>query len=85
MKIIATADLSVFSATGETVHLSGAQPLPAPIALQIVSADDGYYLYYMNDQGIDQTDTFHETLEGAFEQARFEFGITPNQWKINHA
>ncbi len=28
------------------------------------------------------TDTYHDTLERAFEQARLEFGVEPDEWKM---
>ena len=43
-------------------------------------AGDGYYLFYCDADGIEQTDTWHESLEGAQDQALFEFGVEPEEW-----
>jgi hypothetical protein len=50
--------------------------------LQIVCyADDaGYYLLYLDKNGKEITDTYHETIESAIEQADLEFNLTDNLW-----
>lgn len=69
--------------TGMTRHLHGKTELPAPVELQIVKYPDdaGYYLLYLDDSGNEQTDTYHDTLEGALSQAEFEFKTRPGDWE----
>lgn len=70
--------------TGRTRHYRGAQVLPVPSALQIArySEDTGLYLFYLDVEGNEITDTYHDTLEGAVEQARWEFGIEDEDWEV---
>ena len=50
--------------------------------LQIVRyADDaGYYLLYLDKNGKEITDTYHENIESAIEQADLEFDLTGKLW-----
>ncbi|WP_127401597.1 hypothetical protein [Neisseria meningitidis] len=65
-----------------TIHRTPMGILPKPVALSIVQYknDQGFYLFYLNEAGQEQTDTYHETLDSAFEQAEFEFGISKEEW-----
>ena len=58
--------------------------LPKPFALSIVkySDNEGYYLLYLDKFGEEQADTYQETLEDAFGQAEFEFGVKKDEWLI---
>ena len=71
-------------ATGKTRHFHGGEQLPCPSELRIVKYPDdpGYYLFYCNDERVEFTDTYHETLEGAISQAEWEFQIKPMEWTI---
>jgi hypothetical protein len=40
-----------------------------------------YYLLYLDENGVEQTDTWHATLESALSQAEFEFGVKPSEWQ----
>jgi hypothetical protein len=70
------------AANSATRHVADGQELPRPAALSIEQYpdDSGYYLMYLDSAGREQTDTYHDTLEGAFEQARFEFGVQRDKW-----
>ena len=70
-------------ATGFTVHRRGAAILPKPSALAIaqVGSDPGYYLLYLDDEGEEMTDTYHETVDAAFDQAKAEFGVPDTEWR----
>jgi hypothetical protein len=63
-----------------TRHYRDGDLLPPPSALEIVHTRDGYFLYYIGASGKLQTDTWHASLEDAFDQARYEFGLRPEQW-----
>src|ERR1700737_368274 len=70
-------------ATGFTVHRRGGEILPKPSILTIAQrgSDLGYYLLYLDDQGEEMTDTYHENLDAAFEQAKAEFGVAKEEWR----
>lgn len=54
--------------TGNTAHYDSDTILPQPFALTIVQydGDSGFYLFYLDESGKEQTDTYHESIEGAF-------------------
>ena len=49
------------------------------IKLEIVQEDIGFFLFRYNQDGF-FGDTWHETLEEAKDQAKFEFGINQDWW-----
>ena len=69
--------------TGKTRHYRGGRELPVPAALWIVryDGDPGFYLFYLDDRGREMTDTYHDTLEGALSQAKWEFGVGEDEWE----
>lgn len=67
--------------TGRTRHYRGDSLLPSPASLQVARGDGGFYLLYLDAEGEEQTDTWHETLDGALGQAEFEFGVRPDEWE----
>ncbi|MDY6786452.1 MAG: hypothetical protein SW833_28740 [Cyanobacteriota bacterium] len=70
--------------TVKTQHFRGTEKIPAPHSLQIVKYpnDFGYYLLYLDEQGEELTDTYHEQLDGAVAQAEWEFSVRPEQWTV---
>jgi len=68
--------------TGATVHVVGGSELPTPAMLRISRYDDqaGFYLLYLDHEGVEMTDTWHETVEAAMAQATFEFEVEPLEW-----
>mgnify|MGYP001617358595 CR=1 FL=1 len=82
-KLLAQVRLaSRHSPTGKTSHFRGNKLLPSPSRLAIVQypGDSGFYLCHYNARGLESTDTYHETLEAAFAQALWEFGIRREEW-----
>ena len=82
-KILKEVSLRDFVATGKTKHYSGNTELPKPDFLQLVKYDDdtGYYLFYLDSNKECMTDTYHETIENAIDQALWEFGVKANDWE----
>jgi hypothetical protein len=72
--------------TGAVTHYYGSEALPLPASLRIMTYSDvdGFYLLYLDAQGDEMTDTYHETLEQAFAMAKREFTIDPADWKRIH-
>lgn len=68
--------------TGFTIHRRGGTVLDPPASLAIVQypGDPGYYLLYLDHNGSEQADTYHESLERAFGQAEAEFGVVRADW-----
>ena len=73
--------------TRKTRHYQGGKELSDPTELRIIKYLDapGYYLLYLDSQGVELTDTYHETLESALAQAEWEFQVTPKEWEILEA
>ena len=68
--------------TGKTTHSYKNEKLDPPASLQIARYPDGdgYYLFYLDDNGQEMTDTYHDEVEGAMDQAKFEFSVPPSAW-----
>lgn len=70
---------------GRTKHTlsdsAGIRDFPPFKALEICSTapDEGFYLMYEPEHGTG-TDTWHQTLDDAFHQAEWEFGVARNEW-----
>jgi hypothetical protein len=54
--------------------------LPMPTWVKILQTDEGVFLLYVDDAGSTITDTWHETVEQAKSQAKFEFDIGESEW-----
>ena len=61
--------------TDRTHHVvEGGAPEPfGQLAIARYADDDGYYLFYLDAEGGVVTDTYHESLERAVEQADHEY------------
>ena len=68
--------------TGSTRHHRDGVPCLAPAQLRVaqIGAESGYYLLYLDQDGQEMTDTWHETLDGALLQAEFEFNVKRTDW-----
>jgi hypothetical protein len=79
----------VQNVTGQTAHMLGVPThrgvetlrLPDPTAVEIVDQDGAFYLLRLDLDGKCLSDTWHETLVAAKEQAAFEFGIKMDDWE----
>ncbi len=72
--------------TGKTRHYFGtaAEEMMPPAELKIVQYLHlpGFYLLYCDSQGIEMTDTFHESLEKTLAQAEREFRVREDEWEV---
>src|SRR5689334_23034982 len=78
--------------TGKTRHTEGylltesivrgaELPTPSELVIAQLPPDDGYYLLYLDNTGSEITDTYHDSLEKALEQAKWEFDVEPGEWE----
>ncbi len=63
-----------------------ATPPPTPVEealvdLEISEVEGGYILEWFSRNTSHHGDLWDETLEGALEQARIDFGIQPDEWQ----
>lgn len=66
--------------TGRTRHYRDGALNSRPARLIIVRFSDGFNLIHLDSQGSEMSDTFHESVDNAVEQAAFEFSIKPEEW-----
>ncbi|MGA8097632.1 MAG: hypothetical protein WB810_03110 [Candidatus Cybelea sp.] len=81
---IARARVDPSRVTGKTRHLRDGLPLKPPSSVEIVQIPPecaGYYLLYLDESGIEQSDTYHDSIALAMQQAEFEFGLLPSDWE----
>jgi len=80
------------TATGKTKHyqssfssqgLERGPELQTPHQLTIaqIPPDQGYYLLYLDEEGNEITDTYHDSLEAALAQAEWEFNVGAHEWE----
>jgi hypothetical protein len=75
-KVVRFADLSTTSPTGKTRHVVEGKEATdfAGLAIAQYRSGPGFYLFYCDDEWNAITDTYHDTIDAAIEQAEFEFG-----------
>jgi hypothetical protein len=80
-QVLAYADLSGITPTGNTRHIVGGHETSDFDALVIARHDDdqGVYLLYCDETWEAVTDTFHLTVDDAIAQAEFEYGTVSFQ------
>lgn len=68
--------------TGRVIHSNEYGVISPPTFLSIVlyEDDEGFYLIYSDSNMNEQIDTYHDSLNSAFDQAQFEFNIQPSEW-----
>ncbi|MEV0294851.1 hypothetical protein [Nocardia sp. NPDC050710] len=74
--VLAAANILRIEPTGKTRHYVGRRIVDdfAGLAIARYDADPGVYLFYCDAEWNAITDSYHEELGGAYEQAEFEFG-----------
>lgn len=79
-----TLDEVKHKVTGFTRHFVGGEQVESTIkSLKIIQIppETAFYLLYFNKDGKELTDTWHQSLEDAMDQARFEFNVNTEEWK----
>ena len=68
--------------TGNATHVvTGQEAEPAHgLAIRQYDGDDAFYLFACDAEWNSQTDTWHQSLEDAKEQAEFEYQRTSQTW-----
>ena len=84
-KVLKSVNINKKISSRKTVHKIGDEILEIPSKLQIVQYknDSGFYLLYLNSKSQEITDTYHENLQMALDQAKWEFNIEENDWYEN--
>ncbi len=70
--------------TGKTRHYRDGLLMKPPCSLEIVPITPecvGYYLLYLDEAGLEESDTYYDSIALAMEQAEFEFGLKPSEWE----
>jgi hypothetical protein len=81
---LARAQVDPARVTGETRHYREGQLQSPPHRLEIVQIPqdrNGYYLLYLDENGFEMNDTWHESIDRAMDQANYEFGLLPSEWE----
>ncbi|WP_299701527.1 hypothetical protein [uncultured Pontibacter sp.] len=81
-RVILYASLEGKKATGRTEHFHTGKSVNPTTGLAICKYDneDGYYLFGCDLKWESVTDTLHETVEDAIEQAEWEYGDLSGAW-----
>ncbi len=85
-KLIAKTKNGVSLLDSQTHHIVNGLSIPSFKQLKIVqlTGDTGFYLFYFDLEDTEITDTYHDSIGLALEQAKFEFGITSSDWEFEN-
>jgi formylmethanofuran dehydrogenase subunit A len=67
------------------IHTMGVEPLPLPDRVEIIQEggpEEPCLMYRYTDAGAFCGDTWHESLQHAFSQAEFEYGLSPQDFHV---
>ena len=80
--VLRTARLFPAAHTGNSKHSVAGNPIQPASRLAIAQYPDqpGFYLFYCDDAWAVLSDTWHETVEGAEAQAKFEYAGSSHAW-----
>ena len=83
--ILATVELQSHHWPSKTRHTINGVACGAFTRLEIATGegDSGFFLLHLYSDGRGN-DTWHPSLEEAFEQAEFEFGVKEGEWHMRH-
>lgn len=63
-----------------TKHCLKGKRFPVFVSLEIATYDDkGYYLFHITEEG-ENSDTYHDSVQEAMGQAKFEFDVAEEEW-----
>lgn len=81
-RVVCYAVINLALPTGNTQHFVNGKLFNAAYGLAICEnkPGDGYYLFSCTDNWAEVTDTWHETIEDAKDQAEFEYAGISNNW-----
>lgn len=81
-RVIYYAVVNLCLPTSNTQHYANGKLLGIAYGLAICryKPNNGYYLFYCNDQWREFADTWHETIDEAKDQAEFEYTGIINNW-----
>jgi hypothetical protein len=81
-KVVRTVQLQAHHWPSKTRHTINGAPAQPFTRLEIATTgqDDGCYLLHICADG-SGTDTWHASLDDAFDQAGFEFGVKRLEWQ----
>jgi hypothetical protein len=82
-KVVASIELDEGHSESQTKHVINGTPCLRFARLEVCKSgeDAGFYLMHICTDGRG-TDTFHESLNDAIDQAEFEFGVRREDWDI---
>lgn len=66
--------------TGKTRHLLHGEPIGGPVSVEIHQTDGGFFLLHIDSAGDSIADTWHQSLDDAKAQAKFEYEIVDSDW-----
>lgn len=72
----------MYSSDSASRHIRDGQKVQRPYKLTISALDgeSGRYLIHWSRDGAELADTYHDRIQDALEQAKFEFGVTESEW-----
>ena len=65
--------------SGKSLHIGARRP--SELRVVRYEGQDGFFLLYCDESGKEMTDTWHHTLDEAFDQAEFEFSVQRHEWE----
>lgn len=82
-KVVGSVELQSQHWRSRTRHIINGVPCPPFARLEITTygRESGFYSLHICSDG-SGTDTWHESLDDAFDQAGFEFGVKRHEWDM---
>jgi hypothetical protein len=82
-KVVGSVELQKQHRPSRTCHTINGVLCPPFTRLEITKHGEeaGFYLLHICSDG-QETDTWHESLDDAFHQAEFEFGVKRHEWDM---
>jgi hypothetical protein len=83
-QILGEVEISAIAQTGNTRHTINGVPVTNESKLRLVrlAGDTSIYLIHYGLDQTELTDTCHDSIEEALEQAKFEYGLEKSDWTL---